>query len=96
MFSCCYAHVLQINPLLPFFHIFSGTHVHPCVQAATPLTVELVRSLGGGGGGEGGGDWEIGIPHSSPKVAKMSSFQWQMAFISLISTSLCQIKLVYT
>ena len=70
--------------------------MRPRVQAVTPLTVELVRSLRGWGGGEGGGDWEIGIPHSSPKFAKMSSFQWQMAFISLINTSLCQIKLVYT
>ena len=30
-------HVLQINPLLPLFDIFSGTHVRPCVQVATPL-----------------------------------------------------------
>ena len=37
MFSFFYAHVLQINPLLPFFNIFSGTHVRPCVQVATPL-----------------------------------------------------------
>ena len=37
MFRSCYAHVLQISPLLPFFDIFSGTHVRPCVQVATPL-----------------------------------------------------------
>ena len=37
MFSFFYARVQQINPLLPFFNIFSGTHVRPCVQVATPL-----------------------------------------------------------
>ena len=40
MFSFFYAHVLQINPLLPFVNIFSGTHVRPCVQVATPLQIE--------------------------------------------------------
>ena len=40
MFSFFYAHVLQINPLLPFFNIFSGTHVRPCVQVATPLYMD--------------------------------------------------------
>ena len=38
-FSFCYAHVLHINPLLLSFDIFSGTHVRPCVQVATPLCV---------------------------------------------------------
>ena len=37
MFRSCYAHVRQINPLLPFFDIFSGTHVRPSVQVATLL-----------------------------------------------------------
>ena len=37
MFSFFFAHGLQINPLLPFFNTFSGTHVRPCVQVATPL-----------------------------------------------------------
>ena len=37
MFSFPYAHVLQINPLLPLFNIFSGTRVRPCIQVATPL-----------------------------------------------------------
>ena len=41
MFSFCYAHVLQINPLLPSFDNFSGTHVRPCVQVATPLLMEF-------------------------------------------------------
>ena len=40
MFSFFYARVLQINPLLPFFDIFSGTYVRPCVQVATPLLTE--------------------------------------------------------
>ena len=37
MFSFCYA-----PPLLPFFDIFSGTHVRPCVQVATPLVTDVV------------------------------------------------------
>ena len=46
MFSFCYAHVLQINPLLPF-DIFSGTHVRPCVQVATPLTLTAQIAIHG-------------------------------------------------
>ena len=37
MFSFCHVHVLQINSLLPFFDVSSGTHLRPCVQVATPL-----------------------------------------------------------
>ena len=44
MLSFCYAHVLQINPLLPFLDIFSVTHVRPCVQVATPLSKQLRNS----------------------------------------------------
>ena len=33
--------MLQINPLLPFFDIFSVTHVRPGVQVATPLALSL-------------------------------------------------------
>ena len=41
MFCFFYVHVLQINPLLTFFNIFSGTHVRPCVQVAMPLYIML-------------------------------------------------------
>ena len=43
--------MLQINPLLPSFDIFSGTHVRPCVQVATRLIgVKACPRVGGGGG----------------------------------------------
>ena len=45
MFSFCYAHVLQINPLLPFFDIFSGTQVRPRVQVATPLLLQVTQYM---------------------------------------------------
>ena len=59
MFSFCYAH-----STVTFLDIFSGMHVRPCVQVATPLQffqVSLIQfhpchPRGGGGGRHGGSE----------------------------------------